>query len=80
MSVTSRFPYALIQQLRKDVDSLSKTVSDLQTQSTAAADGVLLISLQNTINSVCAVLYVVMKPMQTMCSCTPHSQIALWGP
>ena len=65
MSVTSRFPYALIQQLRKDVDSLSKTVSDLQAQSTAAAAGALLISLQ---------------PMQTTCSCTPHSQIALWGP
>ena len=54
MSFTSRFPYTLIQQLQKDVDSLSRAVTDLQ--NTTAADGSLLVSLQNTINSVCAVL------------------------
>ena len=78
MSVTSRFPYALIQQLQKDVDALSRAVTDLWNQNTAAADDALILSLQNTINSVCAVL-LAMKPMQTTCSCTPHSQIALWG-
>ena len=56
MSVTSRFPYALIQQLQKDVESLSRLVTDLQNQNTAAADSALIVSLQNTIHSVCAVL------------------------
>ena len=56
MSVTCRFPYALIQQLQKDVESLSKAVAELQSQNTAAADGALLLRLQSTIDSVCAVL------------------------
>ena len=54
MSVTSRFPFALIQQLQKDVESLSRAVTDLQ--NATAADGALILSLQNTIHSVCAVL------------------------
>ena len=56
MSVTCRFPYALIQQLQKDVETLSKAVADFQSQNTAAADGALLLRLQTTIDSVCAVL------------------------
>ena len=54
MSVTSRFPFALIQQLQKDVGSLSRLVTELQNQN--ADDGVLILSLQNTLQSVCAVL------------------------
>ena len=77
MSVTCRFPYALIQQLQKDVESLSKAVADLQSQNTAAADGALLLRLQTTIDSVCAVLSST-ETNWTVCSCTPHSQIALW--
>ena len=55
MSVTSRFTFALIQQLQKDVDALSRAVTDLQNQS-AAANGSLILSLQNTLQSVCDVL------------------------
>ena len=54
MSVTSRFPFALIQQLQKDVESLSRAVTNLQTQN--ATDSALILSLQNTLHSVCAVL------------------------
>ena len=56
MYVMCRFPFALIQQLQKDVEVLSRTVADLQAQNTAAADGALILNLQNTIHSVCAVL------------------------
>ena len=38
------------------MEALSKTVTDLQNQNTAATDSVLILSLQNTIKSVCAVL------------------------
>ena len=76
MSVTCRFPYALIQQLQKDVESLSKAVADLQSQNTAAANGALLLRMQSTIDSVCAVLSstetnansVLMHPTFTECT------------
>ena len=54
MSVTSRFPYALIQQLQKDVESLSRAVASLQNQN--ASEESLILSLQNTLQSVCDVL------------------------
>ena len=56
MSVTSRFPFALIQQLQKDVETLSRAVTTLQNQNEAAANGTLILSLQNTVHSVYAVL------------------------
>ena len=56
MSVTCRFPFTLIQQFQNYMEVLSRTVTDLRNQNTAAADGALILSLQNTINSVCVVL------------------------
>ena len=54
MSVTCRFPYALLQQIQDDLATLTRTVHTLQTQSDS--DAVLLQSLQSTVDSIGAVL------------------------
>ena len=54
MSVTCRFPYALLQQIQDDLATLTRTVHTLQTQSDS--DSVLLQSLQSTVDSIGAVL------------------------
>ena len=54
MSVTCRFPYALLQQIQDDLATLTRTVHTLQTQSDS--DAVLLQSLQSTVDSIVAVL------------------------
>ena len=56
MSVTCRFPFALIQQLQNDVEVLSRAVADLQSQNTAETDEALILNLQNTIHSVCCII------------------------
>ena len=54
MSVTCRFPFALLQQIQNDLAALTQTVVSLQTQNNS--DSVLLESLQSTVNSISAVL------------------------
>ena len=54
MSVTCRFPYALLQQLQNDVESLSRTVRALQTQTDN--EDALLHTLRNTVESMGSVL------------------------
>ena len=54
MSVTCRFPYTLLQQLQNDVESLSRTVRALQTQTDN--EDALLHTLRNTVESMGSVL------------------------
>ena len=54
MSVTCRFPFALLQQIQNDLAALPQTVVFLQTQKNS--DSVLLESLQSTVDSIGAVL------------------------
>ena len=49
MSVTCRFPYALLQQLQNDLDTLTRMVHTLQTQ--VSNDDALLTTLRATVNS-----------------------------
>ena len=54
MSVTCRFPYALLQQIQNDLATLKHTVDTLQTQSNS--DDALLHILQDTVHSIGLVL------------------------
>ena len=52
MSVTCRFPLALLQQIQNDLAALTRTVQTLQT----TTDNSLVLTLQSTVDSIAAVL------------------------
>ena len=52
MSVTCRFPLALLQQIQNDLATLTRTVQTLQT----TTDNSLVLTLQSTVDSIAAVL------------------------
>ena len=52
MSVTCRFPLALLQQIQHDLAALTRTVQTLQT----TTDNSLVLTLQSTVDSIAAVL------------------------
>ena len=65
MSVTCRFPYALLQQIQNDLAALTQMVHSLQTQNNS--DSVLLQSLQSTVDSISGVLSSAETSTSNMC-------------